>query len=99
MNVDVQEPQVVIEPMFAVRSAEGTHTHDKANVTDDSSGHVAGLVRLELNTARTVCLKHHSAILLATTRVEAAVVIGYQSSQRIRIIHEERSTDFVERLK
>ncbi len=74
MNVDVQEPKVVLEVMFTVRSAEGTRTRDKTGITDDASGYVASLVRVEVNTARTVCAKHHCAILLATTRVDAATI-------------------------
>ena len=97
MDVDVQEPEVVLEVMFTVPSAQGTHTHDKTDITDDASGYVASLVRVEVNTARTVCLKHHCAILLATTRVDAPIVISQQSSQRIRVIAEECLTDFLER--
>jgi hypothetical protein len=93
MNIDVQEPHMVCEVTFTVPSAEGTHAHDKANITDDSSSYVAGLVRVELNTTRTVCLKQHCAILLAAGRVEAAIVIGNQSNQRIGIIIEECLTE------
>lgn len=89
----------MVELMFAVLPAEGTHAHDKANITDDSSGHVAGRVPVELDTARTICSKQHAAILPAATRVEAAIVIGDQSSQRIRIIPEKRLTDFLTRFK
>jgi len=87
----------VFELTFTVRSAEGTQTHDKTNITDDSSGYVAGLVRVELNTARTVCLKHHCAVLPATIRVDAAVVIREQSSQRNCIIAEKGLTGFLKR--
>ncbi len=99
MNVDVQEPDIVFEVMFPVPSAEGTDTRDKANITDDASGYFASLVRVEVNTARTVCVKHHCAILLVTARVDAPVVIGQQSSQRIRIIAEKRFTDFFKRFQ
>jgi len=99
MNVDVQEPEIVFEVMLPVPSAEGTHSHDETNFTDDPCGYVAGFVRVELNTARSVCLKHHCSILLAPTRVDAAIVIGQQSSQRIHVIAEKCSTDVPKRLK
>ena len=99
MNINVQEPEIVFELTSTVCAAEGTYTHDKTNITDDSRGYVAGLVRVEFNTARTVCSKQHRAILLASTRVDAAIVIGQQSSQRNHIIAEKCLTSFLKRPK
>ena len=99
MNIDVEEPQIVLEVMATVGSVKGTEAHDKADISDDSRGHVAGLVLQEPNTAGTESLNQHGAILPATGRVEATIVVGHQSKERIRIVVEKRLTDCLGRLK
>jgi hypothetical protein len=83
----------VLEGLVTVPSAERTEAHDKADISDDSRGDVGGLVLQELNTARTVGLNQHWAILPATGRVEAAIVVGHQSKERFGIVGEKGVTD------
>jgi len=99
MDIHVQEPKTLFEYMLTVPSAEGTHSHDKSNITQYSSRYIDCLICVELNTARTVSLKHRCTVLLATIRVKAAIIVCDQLNECSRVIIEKCLTDSLTRFK